>query len=168
MRFHKKNCREQIFSHPCAANPCWRLDICIDFYGKMHCIFYSSCKHCFRFWKVHANACHTPCLVFQMPPSSAIVQKMLGYKCIVPGCGKIFDSRKGYNTHCNRPIYEGTACADIRNGRQLFSRGAESGDRPKVFSISIAPHHGANHDAGDAACPNDLRNTLRNRVIFIA
>ena len=34
-----------------------------------------------------------------MPSSSAIVQKMLGYKCIAPGCEKMFDSRKGYNMH---------------------------------------------------------------------
>ena len=80
----------------------------------------------------------------------------------------MFDSRKGYNMHRSRRIYEGTACADILNGRQLFSRGAGSGDRPKIFSIPIALHHGANHDAGDAACPNNLRIKLRSRVISIA
>jgi len=82
------------------------------------------------------------CVSIQMPPSCASVQKILGYKCIAPGCGKMFDSRKGYNVHRSKRCYEGTACADIRNGRQLISRGAASGDRPKLFSISIAPQHG--------------------------
>jgi hypothetical protein len=54
----------------------------------------------------------------------------------------MFDSRKGYNVHRSKRCYQGTACADIRNGRQLISRGAASGDRPKLFSISIAPQHG--------------------------
>ena len=49
--------------------------------------------------------------------------------------------------HRTRRIYEGTACADIRNGRQLISRGAGSSDRPRLFSIPIAPQDGANHDA---------------------
>ena len=64
---------------------------------------------------------------------------------------------------------EGTACADIRNCHQMFSRGSGSGDKPKKFSIPIAQQHGANNDAGDdAACPKHLRYKLRNRVIFIA
>jgi len=33
--------------------------------------------------------------------------------------------------------YEGTACADIQNCHQLFSRGTGSGDKPKKFSIPI-------------------------------
>jgi hypothetical protein len=60
---------------------------------------------------------------------------MLGYKCIAPGCEKMFDSRKGYNT---TNLWIG--CADIQNGRQLFSRGAGSGDkvRPKDLQKSSA------------------------------
>jgi len=93
-----------------------------------------------------------------------------------PNCEKMFDSRKGYTT-----TNLGIACADIRNGRQLFFRGAGSGDkvrqkiykrvwqkiykRLKDFSIPIKQQHGANHDA---FCPNDVRKKLRSRVIFIA
>jgi len=52
-----------------------------------------------------------------------------------PNCEKMFDSRKGYTT-----TNLGIACADIRNGRQLFFRGAGSGDkvRPKDLQKSLA------------------------------
>lgn len=49
--------------------------------------------------------------------------------------------------HRTRRIYQGTACADIQNGRQLISRGALSSDRPRLFSIPIAQQDGANHYA---------------------
>ena len=59
----------------------------------------------------------------------------------------IFQFRKcstGYNVHRTKQCYKGTTCApaDIRNGGQLISRGAASGDQPKLFSISMAPQHG--------------------------
>ena len=86
------------------------------------------------------------CVVFQMPPSSASVQKIVGYKCIAPGCDKMFDNRNSYNWHRAHRSHAGSACADIGNGRQLISRGPASGDRPKLFSmrIALAQHHGAN------------------------
>ena len=81
----------------------------------------------------------------------------------------MFNSRKDLSVPVRvQNTYEGTACADIRNCHQMFSSGAGSGDKPKKFSIPIAQQHGANHDAGDAACPNHLRKKLRGLVIFIA
>ena len=84
------------------------------------------------------------CVLLQMRPSSSSVQTILGFKCIAPGCQKSFDSKRAYTMHRAHPSYAGTACADIQNGRQLISRGAASGDKPKLFSIPIAPQHGAN------------------------
>ena len=86
------------------------------------------------------------CVVFQMQPSFASVQKIVGYKCIAPGCDKMFDTRNSYNRHRAHRSHAGSACADIENGRQLISRGPASGDRPKLFSmrIALAQQHGAN------------------------
>jgi len=86
------------------------------------------------------------CVLLQMRPSSSSVQTVLGFKCIAPGCQKMFDSKRAYTVHRTTRHYAGTACADIQNGRQLISRGAASGDRPKLYSIPIAMQHGANHD----------------------
>jgi len=150
MRVHKRILVEKLFS-------ILALQILVGastfaFSLTVICIMSSFCLACNTFDFLRPRPLTNASVVFQMPSSSAIVQKMLGYKCIAPGCEKMFDNRKGYNMHRSRRIYEGTACADIRNGRQLFSRGAGSGDKPKLFSIPIAPQHGANHDAAQMIC----------------
>ena len=105
------------------------------------------------------------CVVFQMPPSSASVQKIVGYKCIAPGCDKMFDTRNSYNQHRAHRSHAGSACADIGNGRQLISRGPASGDRPKLFSmrIALAQHHGANPGQRLCKCYAPLRTVTLMR-----
>ena len=131
------------------------------------CIIPSFCLAIKTFHFLRPRPLTNACGVFQMQQSSASVQKMLGYKCIAPGCEKTFDNRRGYNMHRTRRIYEGTACADIRNGRQLISRGAGSSDRPRLFSIPIAPQDGANHDAATPPAKMNYYASLRSRVICV-
>jgi len=99
------------------------------------------------------------CVVFQMQPSFASVQKIVGYKCIAPGCDKMFDTRNSYNRHRAHRSYAGSSCADIGNGCQLISRGPASGDRPKLFSmrIALAQQHGANPGQRLCKCYAPLR-----------
>jgi len=105
------------------------------------------------------------CVVFQMPPSSASVQTIVGYKCIAPGCDKMFDTRNSYNRHRAHRSHAGSACADIENGRQLISRGPASGDRPKLFSmrIALAQQHGANPGQRLCKCYAPLRTVTLMR-----
>jgi len=129
--------------HPCAANPCGSVDARIVFDGKKHHFVLCLASNTFDFLRPRPLT-HT-CVVFQMPPSSASVQTVVGYKCIAPGCDKMFDTRNSYNRHRAHRSHAGSACADIKNGRQLISRGPASGDRPKLFSmrIALAQQHGA-------------------------
>jgi len=94
-----------------------------------------------------------------MQPSFASVQKIVGYKCIAPGCDKMFDTRNSYNRHRAHRSYAGSSCADIGNGCQLISRGPASGDRPKLFSmrIALAQQHGANPGQRLCKCYAPLR-----------
>ena len=79
---------------------------------------------------------------------------------------KCFDTRKSYNRHRVHRSYAGTACADIGNGRQLISRGAASGDRPKLFSMHISlaqQQNGANPGWRLRKCYAALRSRVMLR-----
>ena len=162
--FAYKNPCGSILSHPCAANPCGRVAVCIVFDGKKHHFVLCLASYTFNFLRPRPST--NACVVFQMPPSSASVQKILGYKCIAPGCDKMFDSRNLYNWHRAHRSYAGTACADIGNGRQLISRGAASGDRPKLFSMHISlaqQQNGANPGWRLRKCYAALRSRVMLR-----
>ena len=152
-----------ILLHPCAANPCGSVDARIVFDGKKHQFVLCLASNTFDFLRprplTHA------CVVFQMPPSSAGVQTIVGYKCIAPGCDKMFDTRNSYNRHRAHRSHAGSACADIGNGRQLISRGPASGDGPKLFSmrIALAQHHGANPGQRLCKCYAPLRTVTLMR-----
>ena len=122
--------------HPCAANPCGSVDARIVFDGKKHHFVLCLASNTFDFLRprplTHA------CVVFQMPPSSASVQTIVGYKCIAPGCDKMFDTRNSYNRHRAHRSHAGSACADIKVDFPWASVGRSSKTFQHAHSIGAA------------------------------